>query len=118
MYMSWTGEDIEKRLYEIMKNIRKKCVQYGTESDDINYRKGALITRFAKVANAMTAWGNIKQDEKRGNGKIEIISASPQLSGRCGHRPRTLRGRTGFYDFFGLLEISMVIDLTPLQSFH
>ncbi len=59
MHMSWSGEDIEKRLYEIMKDIHNKCVQYGTEGDYINYRKGANIAGFVKVADAMVACGNI-----------------------------------------------------------
>jgi len=59
MHMSWSGEDIEKRLYEIMKNIHNKCVQYGSEDDYINYRKGANIAGFVKVADAMVACGNI-----------------------------------------------------------
>jgi len=57
--MSWSGEDIEKRLYEIMKDIHDKCVQYGTESGYINYRNGANIAGFVKVADAMVACGNI-----------------------------------------------------------
>jgi glutamate dehydrogenase/leucine dehydrogenase len=59
MHMSWSGEDIEERLYEIMKDIHNKCVQYGTEGDYINYRKGANIAGFVKVADAMVACGNI-----------------------------------------------------------
>ena len=58
-FMSWSGEDIEERLNEIMKDIHNKCVQYGTEGDYINYRKGANIAGFVKVADAMVACGNI-----------------------------------------------------------
>ena len=50
---------IEKRLHEIMKDIHNKCVRYGTEGDYINYRKGANIAGFVKVAEAMVACGNI-----------------------------------------------------------
>jgi len=59
MRMSWSGEDIEKRLHEIMKNIHHKCVLYGTEGDYINYRKGANIAGYVKVADAMVACGNL-----------------------------------------------------------
>ena len=59
MHLSWSREDIEKRLYEIMKDIHNKCVQYGTEGDYINYRKGANIAGFVKVADVMVACGNI-----------------------------------------------------------
>ena len=59
LHMSWSGEDIEKRLYEIMKDIHKQCVRYGSEGDYINYRKGANIAGFVKVADAMVACGNV-----------------------------------------------------------
>ncbi len=59
MRLSWSEDDIEKRLYRIMKNIHDKCVKYGTEGGYINYRKGANIAGFVKVADAMVACGNI-----------------------------------------------------------
>ena len=65
MHMAWSGEDIEKRLYEIMKDIHNKCVQCGTEGDYINYRKGANIAGFVKVVDAMVACGNIYRNGKR-----------------------------------------------------
>jgi glutamate dehydrogenase (NADP+) len=42
-----------------MKDIHNKCSQYGTEGNYINYRKGANIAGFVKVADAMVACGNI-----------------------------------------------------------
>jgi len=57
--LSWSEADIETRLHEIMKDIHDKCVQYGTEGDTINYRKGANIAGFVKVADAMMTCGNI-----------------------------------------------------------
>jgi glutamate dehydrogenase (NADP+) len=59
MRMAWSREDLEKRLRKIMDDIHDKCVQYGTEGDFINYRKGANIAGFVKVADAMVACGNI-----------------------------------------------------------
>ena len=59
MRKSLSGEDIEKRLYEIMQNIHNQWGRYGTEDDYINYRKGANIAGFVKVADAMLACGNI-----------------------------------------------------------
>jgi glutamate dehydrogenase/leucine dehydrogenase len=59
MRMAWSREELEERLRKIMGDIHDKCVQYGTEGDFINYRKGANIAGFIKVADAMVACGNI-----------------------------------------------------------
>jgi glutamate dehydrogenase (NADP+) len=59
MRLSWSEDDVEKRLHGIMTDIHDKCVQYGTEDGYINYRKGANIAGFVKVADAMVACGNI-----------------------------------------------------------
>ena len=57
-HLSWSAEDVDKRLHEIMHGIHKQCVTYGTEADGyINYVKGANIAGFMKVANAMMAQG-------------------------------------------------------------
>ena len=58
MRLSWSREEVDKRLKDIMVNIHQTCVKYGTEADDyINYVKGANIGGFVKVANAMIAQG-------------------------------------------------------------
>ena len=57
--LSWTREELDRRLREIINDIHDKCVQYGKEGDHINYRKGANIAGFIKVADAMVACGNI-----------------------------------------------------------
>ena len=58
--LSWSAEEVEKRLHEIMKNIHAACVKYGTEKDGfINYVKGANIAGFVKVADAMIDQGAI-----------------------------------------------------------
>jgi len=60
MKLSWTAEEVEKRLHEIMINIHASCVKYGTEPDGfVNYVKGANIAGFMKVANAMIDQGVI-----------------------------------------------------------
>jgi len=59
MRLSWTWEELDKRLQNIMKDIHKKCVQYGSHegSSFVDYRKGANIGGFIKVADAMNAYG-------------------------------------------------------------
>jgi glutamate dehydrogenase (NADP+) len=58
MRLSWTREEVDERLHNIMINIHQNCVKYGTEPDGfINYVKGANIAGFVKVADAMLAQG-------------------------------------------------------------
>jgi len=55
--LSWTREEVEARLLQIMKDIHEICVKFGTEGDFINYVQGANIGGFVKVADAMLAQG-------------------------------------------------------------
>ena len=56
--LSWTREEVDSRLHQIMKDIHETCVKYGKESDGyIDYVKGANIGGFVKVADAMMAQG-------------------------------------------------------------
>lgn len=56
--LSWTREEVDKRLHNIMKNIHATCVKYGKESEDyVNYVAGANIGGFVKIADSMLAQG-------------------------------------------------------------
>ncbi|PKP48791.1 MAG: NADP-specific glutamate dehydrogenase [Bacteroidetes bacterium HGW-Bacteroidetes-1] len=56
--LSWTREEVDSRLHQIMKDIHQTCVKYGTQPDGtINYVNGANIGGFVKVADAMLAQG-------------------------------------------------------------
>jgi len=56
--LSWTAEEVDKRLKLIMADIHENCVKYGTQPDGyINYVKGANVAGFIKVAKAMMAQG-------------------------------------------------------------
>ncbi len=58
MRLNWNEQEVDQRLNEIMVNIHKVCVQYGTEMNGkINYIKGANVGGFVKVADAMIAQG-------------------------------------------------------------
>lgn len=58
MRLPWSREEVDAKLHQIMINIHKTCVKYGTESDGyINYVKGANIGGFIKVADSMIAQG-------------------------------------------------------------
>ncbi|MDD3637121.1 MAG: NADP-specific glutamate dehydrogenase [Bacteroidales bacterium] len=56
--LSWTREEVDARLHQIMKDIHSTCEKYGKEEDGyINYMTGANIGGFVKVADAMLAQG-------------------------------------------------------------
>jgi len=60
MRLSWSREEVDAKLHDIMKRIHKSCVDaaaaYGTPG---NYVNGANIAGFLKVANAMMDQGVI-----------------------------------------------------------
>ncbi len=59
MRLSWSREEVDKQLLEIMQSIHSKCVEYGREGEFTNYVRGANIGGFIKVADAMLAYGVI-----------------------------------------------------------
>ena len=60
MRLSWTREEVDARLQQIMTDIHDTCVKYGKdETGFVNYVKGANIGGFLKVANAMMAQGYV-----------------------------------------------------------
>ncbi|MGB0366909.1 MAG: NADP-specific glutamate dehydrogenase [Flavobacteriaceae bacterium] len=54
---SWSRDEVDSRLQNIMQDIHQSCVEYGTENGFTNYVKGANIAGFVKVADAMLAQG-------------------------------------------------------------
>ncbi|RZJ26899.1 MAG: glutamate dehydrogenase, partial [Flavobacterium sp.] len=56
--LSWTSEEVDQRLHNIMLNIHSACVKYGSDGNGyVDYVKGANIAGFVKVADAMLAQG-------------------------------------------------------------
>lgn len=55
--LSWTAEEVDRRLRDIMKSIHEQCVHYGKQGDYVNYVDGANIAGFVKVADAMIDQG-------------------------------------------------------------
>lgn len=51
--LSWTREEVDDRLQQIMKDIHTQCVDHG----DGDYVKGANVAGFIKVADAMLSFG-------------------------------------------------------------
>ena len=54
---SWSREEVDAKLKEIMNEIHSSCLTHGQEKDWVNYEKGANIAGFIKVADAMLAQG-------------------------------------------------------------
>jgi len=57
MRLSWSREEVDRKLREIMTAIHEQCVTYGKEGSYINYVNGANIAGFVKVADAMLEQG-------------------------------------------------------------
>jgi len=58
LHLSWSAEDVDKRLHQIMHGIHRQCVEHGTDADGyVNYVRGANVAGFMKVAKAMMAQG-------------------------------------------------------------
>jgi len=55
--LSWSREEVDERLHQIMIKVHDSCVKYGKEGKHINYVKGANIAGFVKVADAMIDQG-------------------------------------------------------------
>lgn len=56
--ISWTREEVDLKLKEIMWSIHRQCMKYGTQPDGyVNYVKGANVAGFIKVARAMMDQG-------------------------------------------------------------
>ena len=57
MRLSWTREEVDERLHNIMIAIHEQCVRYGKSGKTIDYVAGANIAGFVKVADAMIDQG-------------------------------------------------------------
>lgn len=54
MKISWTAEEVDAKLHQIMKSIHEACTKYGMREDGTcDYVKGANVAGFMKVANSM-----------------------------------------------------------------
>ncbi len=55
--LSWSREEVDSKLHDIMIKIHDQCVTYGKKGDFVNYVDGSNIGGFVKVAEAMLAQG-------------------------------------------------------------
>ena len=57
MRLSWSREEVDEKLRNIMINIHAACRKHGKDGNYVNYVKGANIAGFVKVADAMLDQG-------------------------------------------------------------
>jgi glutamate dehydrogenase/leucine dehydrogenase len=57
MRLSWTREEVDERLKSIMTSIHGKCVEYGSDGDQVDYVKGANVAGFVKIADSVISYG-------------------------------------------------------------
>jgi glutamate dehydrogenase (NADP+) len=56
--ISWSREEVDHRLRDIMRTIHEQCAEWGTGPNGrVNYVKGANLAGFTRVATAMLAYG-------------------------------------------------------------
>jgi glutamate dehydrogenase (NADP+) len=57
MRLSWTRDELNERLRQIMAEIHESCVEHGEENGRVDYVKGANIAGFVKLGEAITSFG-------------------------------------------------------------
>lgn len=57
MRLSWSRDEVDHRLQNIMNDIHARCVEFGEADGRVNYIDGANLAGFKKVADAMLAYG-------------------------------------------------------------
>jgi glutamate dehydrogenase/leucine dehydrogenase len=58
MKLSWTREEVQQKLQQIMGDIHASCVAEGKQKEGpVNYIRGANIAGFRRVAEAMVGLG-------------------------------------------------------------
>ena len=55
--LSWSREEVDRKLQDIMVAIHEQCVKYGKQGNYIDYVRGANTAGFVKVADAMLDQG-------------------------------------------------------------
>ena len=55
--ISWSREEVDNRLQNIMAEIHQQCIQYGAQPGKVDYVAGANIAGFKRVADTLLAFG-------------------------------------------------------------
>jgi glutamate dehydrogenase/leucine dehydrogenase len=84
IHLSWTRDDVDQRLQQIMHDIHEQCVQYGRNDEFINYVAGANIGGFVKVADATVAYGIVWYGSGRRRWRRKCLRVRGLWQGRTG----------------------------------
>jgi glutamate dehydrogenase (NADP+) len=57
MRTTWSSEEVDDRLQTIMRSIFETCVEHGEGKEGVDYRRGANVGGFRRVADAMLRAG-------------------------------------------------------------
>ncbi len=57
LHSTWSRGEVNAKLRDIIRDIHEQCVRYGEQSGFINYCRGANVGGYAKIAEAMLAYG-------------------------------------------------------------
>ncbi len=57
MRISWTREELDLKLQNIMTRIHEQCTEHGQTDAGVDYVKGANISGFKKVADTLLSYG-------------------------------------------------------------
>lgn len=57
MRMSWSSEEVDRRLISIMEEMHGSCLEHGMKDSHVDYVDGANIAAFLKVAAAVKSYG-------------------------------------------------------------
>ena len=58
--LSWSREEVDRRLQGIMSDIHEKCLEYGSDSNGwVDYVQGSNVGGFKKVADALLGYGAV-----------------------------------------------------------
>ena len=55
--ISWSREEVDRRLRDIMAGIHRQCLEWGDSPGGIDYVRGANLAGFKRIADAMLAYG-------------------------------------------------------------
>lgn len=71
MHISWTAEEVDAKLHEIMRSIHETCVVHGTEpSGYVNYVKSANIAGLILLPVLISAVGECCSDKGIGTAVV------------------------------------------------
>lgn len=58
MHVVWTGEEVDRRLAEILRTVHENCMRYGRRPDgSVDYVDGANLAALARLGEAIRAQG-------------------------------------------------------------